>query len=120
VTQLRAVPEKEKEFQGAVVEMARLAGWRVAHFRPARTKHGWKTPVSADGAGFPDLILTRNDRLVVAELKSDTGKVSSDQELWLDAFSQIPGVEVFVWRPAEWSEVVETLTGKPLRKEQVA
>lgn len=34
----------EAQFQAAVVDLARLAGWRVAHFRPARTSHGWATP----------------------------------------------------------------------------
>lgn len=120
MTKLSAIPELEKDFQGAVVDMARLSGWRVAHFRPARTKHGWKTPVSADGVGFPDLILVRGDRLVIAELKSDTGKVSDEQTVWLDAFAEVPNLEVFVWRPREWSEVVETLTGKPLRERSTA
>lgn len=111
MTERRGIPELEKDFQGAVIEMARLTGWRVAHFRPARTKHGWKTPVSADGVGFPDLILVRGDRLVIAELKSDTGKVSDEQTVWLDAFSGVANVEVFVWRPREWPEVVATLNG---------
>ena len=45
----------ERELQDAVIQLARLLGWRVAHFRPAMTTRGWRTPVSADGAGFPDL-----------------------------------------------------------------
>jgi hypothetical protein len=45
-------------------------GWRAAHFRPARTAKGWRTPVAADGAGFPDLVLVRRTRIVAAELKS--------------------------------------------------
>jgi hypothetical protein len=47
----------ERDFQSAVVPCARLFGWRVAHFRAAQTKHGWRTPVEADGKGFPDLLL---------------------------------------------------------------
>lgn len=86
--------------QSAVVECARLFGWRVAHFRPALTKRGWRTPVSADGAGFPDLVLVR-DRLLVRELKAAVGRVSVEQVVWLDAFERCC-VDVGVWRPDDW------------------
>ncbi len=104
-------PELERDFQGAVIETARLAGWKVAHFRAARTRHGWRTPVAADGAGFPDLLLVRGAQLVAAELKSAAGKVAGAQAEWLDALDGA-GVAVYVWRPDDWPEVVETLTGK--------
>lgn len=113
-------PELERDFQKAVVELAQLAGWRVAHFRPAKTSKGWRTPVAADGAGFPDLILVREGRLVVAELKSGTGRVSEEQQGWLDAFETVPSTEVFVWRPDDWDQVVRVLTGKHLREEKAA
>jgi hypothetical protein len=35
----RLVP-LEQSFQSVVIEAARLTGWRVAHFRAARTAHG--------------------------------------------------------------------------------
>jgi hypothetical protein len=113
-------PELERDFQKAVVELAQLAGWRVAHFRPAKTSKGWRTPVAADGAGFPDLVLVRESRLVVAELKSGTGRVSQEQQGWLDAFETVPSTEVFVWRPGDWDQVVGVLTGKHLREECAA
>jgi hypothetical protein len=55
----------EQSFQSVVIEVARLAGWRVAHFRAARTVKGWKVPVTADGAGWPDLVLVRPPRIVL-------------------------------------------------------
>lgn len=97
----------EAEWQKQVIGLARLCGWRIAHFRPALTKHGWRTPVSADGAGFPDLILVR-DRVIAAELKSRTGKTSVEQDAWLAAF-EAAGVEAHVWRPDDAPEVLETL-----------
>ena len=97
----------ESSFQAAVIDAARLWGWRVAHFRPARTKNGWVTPVAADGKGFPDLVLVR-DRLVMAELKSDTGRLSGDQHEWI-AWLEGAGVETYVWRPADWPLVERTL-----------
>jgi hypothetical protein len=106
----------EQSFQAVVVETARLAGWRVAHFRPARTKYGWKTPVTADGAGWPDLVLVRPPRIIFAELKSEQGKVTPNQTEWLDVLRLLPQVETFLWRPSNWDAVVETLTGARPRK----
>jgi hypothetical protein len=94
-----------------VVEVARLAGWRVAHFRPARTAKGWCTPVTADGAGWPDLVLVRPPRIIFAELKSESGKVRPEQTEWLSVLRLLPGAETHLWRPADWDAVVETLTG---------
>lgn len=97
----------EAEFQEQVVDLAHLLGWRVAHFRAAGTAQGWRTPVSADGEGFVDLVLAR-DRIVFVELKSDTGRLSGHQREWLIAL-RAAGAEVHVWRPSDWSEVESTL-----------
>lgn len=91
----------ERELQFAVIECAQLLGYRVAHFRPAQTSKGWRTPVEADGAGWPDLVLVRGPRLIFAELKSATGKLSPAQEEWKDTLERA-GQTVYVWRPADW------------------
>jgi hypothetical protein len=91
----------EAELQDAVIEMAHLFGWRVAHFRPARTANGWRTPVAADGAGWPDLTLVR-ERIFFAELKSDRGTMHREQLDWLVALGKA-GAEHHVWRPSEWN-----------------
>ena len=100
----------EQDFQSAVLDLAHVYGWKRAHFRAARTEHGgWRTPVEGDGAGFPDLLLLRDDRLIVAELKSETGKATAVQTMWLTAFAQA-GAEVHLWRPSQLqTEVLETL-----------
>jgi VRR-NUC domain len=96
----------EAEWQRTVIEYAQLRKWRVAHFRPARTEQGWRTPVQADGAGFPDLVMVRNGELIVAELKSERGQLSAAQSEWLEAFRRVGGVTgVYLWRPADWPEV---------------
>ncbi len=100
--------ETERDFQRAVIELARLLKWRVAHFRQARTAKGWRTPVEADGAGFPDLVLLRRERQVVAELKADRGVIRPEQREWIEAF-KAAGVEAHVWRPENWSEVESCL-----------
>jgi hypothetical protein len=102
----------EAQLQDNVIATAHLFGWRVAHFRAAMTKHGWRTPVSADGKGFVDLVLTR-DRVIFAELKSQRGRTSPEQQDWLAALSDA-GAEVYVFRPAEWADgtIEATLRGR--------
>lgn len=95
---------KEKQFQKIVIDAAHLYGWKVAHFRPARTAKGWRTPVAADGQGFPDLVLVKSFRLIFAELKTDTGRLSPHQRDWID---KLPGA--VVWRPRDWDEIKRTL-----------
>lgn len=92
----------EAALQAAILETAKLLGWRCAHFRAAMTSKGWRTPVAADGAGFPDLVLCRGDRLVFAELKSKRGVLSQAQRQWLAALD-LTGAEVVVWTPGHWS-----------------
>lgn len=105
---------KEAELESAVIDLARICGWRCAHFRPARTAHGWRTPVSGDGAGFPDLVLTRPPELLIIELKADKGRLSDTQKLWLQQFDQC-GIEWYIWKPSDWNDIEARLT-RPRRR----
>ena len=87
----------ERDYQASIIDLAHMLGYRVAHFRAARTKHGWRTPVAADGRGWPDLVLARRDRLLAVELKSQTGRVGVEQAEWLAALERA-GVECHTWR----------------------
>jgi hypothetical protein len=106
----------ESELQSAVIEMAHVFGWRVAHFRPAMNATGrWRTPVAADGAGFPDLVLARDRIVIYAEMKADGGRLSDAQKDWL---AVLPNS--CVWRPSDWKsgEIERILRGiitKPSR-----
>jgi hypothetical protein len=99
----------ERDFSRQVIDLAHLHRWRVAHFRPARTEHGWRTPVEADGAGFPDLVLVRGDRCLFAELKADRGYVTPAQHDWLAALSVVEKVEAHLWRPDDFDTIVDVL-----------
>lgn len=84
--------------------MAHALGWHGVHFRPARTRHGWRVPVSGDmGKGWPDLVLVhpRRGRVIVAELKSDGGRVEAEQLGVLELFANVPGVLAVIWRPRD-------------------
>jgi hypothetical protein len=94
----------EAELQAAVLELLDLLGWRAVHVRPARTAHGWRTPLQGPTAvGFPDILAVRRDRVLGAELKSARGALTAEQERWLDDLSHA-GVECHVWRPTDWTD----------------
>lgn len=101
----------EKEFQAQVITLARLLGWTVAHFRPALTKHGWRTPAAADGVGFPDLVLVGHDQTLFRELKVGHGRLRPEQETWRDVLTK-NGADWAAWRPSDWPQIVEQLGGK--------
>jgi hypothetical protein len=92
-----ALAMSEDDLKAAVIQAARLLGWRVAHQRPARTEKGWRTAIEGD-AGFPDLCLARDGRVLFRELKSAKGKPTADQQVWLEALGDYGGI----WRPQQW------------------
>lgn len=92
----------ESELQSAIIGLAKLLGWRVAHFRSANTTQGWMTPVAADGKGFPDLCMVKDDRLLFVELKTDRGRLSPEQDEWIAALQDSRGCGVYVFRPRDW------------------
>lgn len=88
----------EKQLQDDVVELASYCGWEHQHqYDSRRSDPGW-----------PDLVLCRPPELLIVELKSDRGRLSRDQKRWLDRLQQC-GVEVAVWRPRDWEQIVARL-----------
>ncbi len=77
--------QSEAEFQQAVINLAKLHGWRVMHTRPALTRAGrWATPLQGH-PGFVDLVLAKEGRVWFLELKSAKGKATPEQQEWLSA-----------------------------------
>jgi hypothetical protein len=105
----------EKAWQKQVTSGAETLGWHIFHDsatnRPRKCRScGAFTPGPRNVKGFPDLLMLRGRRLVVAELKDEYGEVSPEQQAWLDWFRAVPGVEVYVWRPRDVNRVTEILT----------
>lgn len=92
-------PQSEKSFAAQVDHLAKLMGWRIG-----KTWLSVKSP-----AGFPDRVFVRPPRLIFAELKRENGKLSLAQEEWIADLHHVPGVETYVWRPADWSEIANIL-----------
>ena len=105
----------EDDLLDKTIRYARLRHWRVHHDRPARTRDGWRTAIQGD-KGFPDLLMVRGRRIVVAELKDEDGEPTPEQEVWLAALGEVawPSTHVsvlrtYVWRPSSWPEIEEIL-----------
>ena len=94
----------EDDLLRAVLDLARYRGWMVVHHRPARTDKGWRTPTQGH-KGVPDLILARNGVVILAELKSETGRLSRDQPRWQSAL----GTHHRVWRPSDLPQIIKEL-----------
>lgn len=104
----------EKEFQAQVVELATWLGWSVYHTFDSRRS----------AAGFPDLTLVRDGEMIMAEVKSQTGRVRSSQLDWYarlllvqdaapDAFA------VRVWRPSDMP-AIESILARRLDRQPPA
>ena len=97
---------KGKDLQRAVIDLARLHGFFVAHFQSvlATRKDGtarWRTPAAADGKGFPDLVLVRpGDRVIYVEIKGKGDTVRPEQADW-HRWLASAGQDVFVWTERE-------------------
>jgi len=103
--------KNEAEFTKWLTEQAHKEEWMVARFHrlPTPGPGGqWRTPVGADGKGWPDLILVR-ERVIAAELKIAPNKPDVNQLRWIEALREA-GLETYVWTDRMCDEIVRTLT----------
>jgi hypothetical protein len=98
----------EADLQRTVMDAAKTFGWKVAHFRAVQQARGWGVPYEGD-VGLPDLVLARNGKILLAELKSDRGVATVEQKTWLAA----AGGNGRLWRPADLPTILDELRGKP-------
>lgn len=102
----------EDDLLGNVIRAARIHGWLVHHCRAARTADGWRTPVQGN-RGFPDLVLVKPGRLILAELKAQRGRLAAEQVVWRGVLELGPA-EVYEWRPADWlSGAIQAVLARP-------
>lgn len=89
----------EAGFQRAVIELAEIYRWRV--FFTANSKHS--------PPGELDLRMVRPPRVAIAELKTDIGTLTDEQADTVELLNRCPGVECYVWRPADWPTIERVL-----------
>lgn len=89
----------EKQFEAQIKDLALMFGWRYYH-----TWRSFHSP-----KGFPDCVLVKSHRLIFAELKSEKGKPTLEQEEWLSGLREVKGIEVYLWKPSGFDEIVEIL-----------
>ena len=95
----------EADLQEAIRQAALYQGWLCYHTHDSRHS----------AQGFPDLCLVhpRTGKLIFWEAKATTGRVSAEQNEWLDALRTVtapPLVEVI--RPADLDRCLEVLAKK--------
>jgi len=90
----------EADLREQVRDLCNLFGWKM-YF-------SWTSIHSP--RGFPDLVLAHPSKkhVIFTELKSEKGKVTEEQQEWLDILRQC-GQEVYVWRPGDFEQIVEIL-----------
>lgn len=89
----------EKDFQRQVLDLARILGWAAYH--PMLSK--WSE------RGWPDVVLCKPPRLILAELKRENGKTTPHQDRWLEMLGRCPGVETYLWRPSDLDGIARCL-----------
>ncbi len=91
---------REKAFQQQVIDLAHLYGWLCYHTYDSRRC----------APGYPDLALCHPERgeYLLAELKSERGRLRPAQRQWIDAI-RASSVECHVWRPSDIDSIVARL-----------
>ena len=92
----------EADWQSQVVDAARKAGWLTWHSYDSRRSY----------PGFPDLMMVRGPMLIALELKTEAGKVTVQQQEWIDALQKVRIVSADIARPHHWPDIERALTSK--------
>ena len=112
-----AIEISEKQFEAQIKDLAKIYHWKYYHT--------WKSIHSP--AGFPDIVMVKPPRLIFAELKSEKGKITPEQEEWLSLLRQCGSypsssliddkgltlvyqrLGVYLWRPSDFETIIEIL-----------
>ena len=99
----------EKDFAKKVEYILEVNGWLWKHDETSMRPDGRFATAFKGARGFPDYVAVRKDRIVLAELKSEKGRLSDGQKIWLEAFRFTNKTEVYLWRPADFDEIRKIL-----------
>ena len=108
MTRRTRVPENSVQL--TVIDALNLGQWHWIYHAKGRVGAGkgrWQTPMKGH-PGWPDLFACRGDRAVAIECKSDTGKPTPDQYVWLNMLDAA-GIEAYVIGPDQLDDILERL-----------
>ena len=97
---MNQIMQSEKSWQGQVIKLAKTLGYEFIYFT-------WNSKHSP--RGFPDLIILREGRMIVAELKREDGNLTPEQYFWLLEFMKVTD-DAYLWKPSDWEGVKSVLT----------
>ncbi len=98
-----AVKITHAQFQYSIVDLAQRLGYEFIY-------HTWNSRNSP--AGFPDLILLREGRMIVAELKIPPDTLKPEQYFWLLEFLTVTE-DVYLWESTDdFDEIAKILVPK--------
>ena len=123
----------EEQFQQQVIDLATLRGWRCYHTRDSRrSAEGFPDLVLArverkltnlqaaelrahfQAALQIDRVVPMLSpplgRIIFAEMKAQKGRPSVEQQAWLALLLDTRKVEVYLWRPSDFDQIVEILS----------
>lgn len=105
--------EPEASLLSKVMAYAHMRGWRCFHDRATNAERrchdcGSYRRGPRNASGWPDLVLARRPHIIVAELKAEGEKPTTQQALWLAEFEAC-GVRTYVWRPSDWPDITRLL-----------
>lgn len=109
MTAARQLTASEEQCEDAIIDAARILGYRVHAERRARSTKGWRTPIKGD-PGWPDLVIVGHGHAFFIELKRRGNKPTADQTAWhraLEAAGLCAGVFVV---PEEQQLLITWLT----------
>lgn len=89
----------EKDWQQQVLDAARYLNWRCYHTFDSRRS----------APGFPDVLCVKDGKMICLELKTETGKATLEQEIWIAMLDMVPGVTARIARPSDWDAVLALL-----------
>ena len=99
-----------EELQKSIAQLAEMLGWWWVHFRPARTREGWRTPVEGPmGEGWPDLFLAHavRRRILAIEVRREVDDPVTPAQANVHTVIEAAGIRVFTARPSSLREPVQ-------------
>ena len=104
--EMKIRPRPERDVIRSITQYLRLWGWDVYRINNAgvwnaKARHGKGAWIFHGTPGVSDLIAIKNDRMIFIECKSEHGKVSPEQQEFLDKISNVKHVQGCIARRIE-------------------